>query len=150
MRRVLEWHCYIHSKFHSVQLHFALYGILYTYLFFYFVSRIKFLRGRLFEVCKKIVVLKKGMCQMSKIASLVGFRSTFWIHVIGPPGALLFDVKPDIALKESLELQFCSNCCLGHLLHRFPVIPVTFDITCKTSHAIHGFWGHNICNSKLW
>ena len=26
--------------------------------------------------------------------------------VTGPPGALLFDVKPEIALKESLELQF--------------------------------------------
>ena len=59
--------------------------------------------------------------------------------VTGPPGALLFDVKPDITLKESLELQFCSTCRLGHLLHKFPVIPVTFDITCETSHAIHGF-----------
>ena len=27
-------------------------------------------------------------------------------NVTGPPGALLFDVKPEIALKESLELQF--------------------------------------------
>ena len=26
--------------------------------------------------------------------------------VTGPPGALLFDVKPEIALKESLELLF--------------------------------------------
>ena len=26
---------------------------------------------------------------------------------------------------------------LWHLLHRFPVIPVTFDITCKTSQAIY-------------
>ena len=26
--------------------------------------------------------------------------------VTGPLGALLFDVKPEIALKESLELQF--------------------------------------------
>ena len=53
-------------------------------------------------------------------------------RVTGPPGVLLFDVKPEIALKESLELQFCSTC---HL-HSFPVIPVTFDITCKTFHAI--------------
>ena len=57
--------------------------------------------------------------------------------VTGPPGALLFDVKPEIALKESLELQFCMTCCLGHLLHSFLVIPVTFDITSKTFHAIH-------------
>ena len=28
------------------------------------------------------------------------------ITVTGPPGALLFDVKPEIALKESLELLF--------------------------------------------
>ena len=48
------------------------------------------------------------------------------INVTGPPGALLFDVKPEIALKESLELQFCLTCRLGHLLHSFPVIPVTF------------------------
>ena len=27
-------------------------------------------------------------------------------NVTGPPGALLFNVKPEIALKESLELQF--------------------------------------------
>ena len=27
-------------------------------------------------------------------------------NVTGPPGALLFGVKPEIALKESLELQF--------------------------------------------
>ena len=57
-------------------------------------------------------------------------------NVTGPPGALLFDVKPEIVLKESLELQFCMTCHLGHLLHSFPVIPVTFDITCKTFHAI--------------
>ena len=28
------------------------------------------------------------------------------VIVTGPPGALLFVVKPEIALKESLELQF--------------------------------------------
>ena len=28
------------------------------------------------------------------------------INVTGPAGALLFDVKPEIALKESLELLF--------------------------------------------
>ena len=27
-------------------------------------------------------------------------------NVTGPPGALLFDVKPEIALKESLKLLF--------------------------------------------
>ena len=27
-------------------------------------------------------------------------------YVTGPSGALLFDVKPEITLKESLELQF--------------------------------------------
>ena len=58
-------------------------------------------------------------------------------NVTGPPGALMFDVKPEIALKESLELQFLDDWLhLGHLLHSFPVIPVTFDITCKTFHAI--------------
>ena len=47
-------------------------------------------------------------------------------NVTGPPGALVFNVKPEIALKESLELQFCSTCHLGHLLHSFPVILVIF------------------------
>ena len=28
------------------------------------------------------------------------------VNVTGPPGALLFDVKPEITLKESLELLF--------------------------------------------
>ena len=60
------------------------------------------------------------------------------LNVRGPPGALLFNVIPEIALKESLELHICSTSHFGHLLHRFPVIPVTFDITCITSHAIHG------------
>ena len=60
------------------------------------------------------------------------------VPVTGPPGALLFNVNPEIALKESLELLFELTCHLGLLLHSFPVIPVTFDITCKTFHAIHG------------
>ena len=33
--------------------------------------------------------------------------------VTGPPGALLFDVKPEIAQGKSLQLQFQVNCRLG-------------------------------------
>ena len=45
-------------------------------------------------------------------ALLLSFNyNAFWwkcnlINVTGPPGALLFNVKPEIARKESLELQF--------------------------------------------
>ena len=33
-------------------------------------------------------------------------RQNVMLNVTGPTGALLFDVKPEIALKESLELLF--------------------------------------------
>ena len=81
--------------------------------------------------------LRRGHADTRKYGSLILLNSSnSKRNVTGPPGALLFDVKPEIALKESLELQFCLTCRLGHLLHRFPVILVTFDITCKTFHAI--------------
>ena len=42
-----------------------------------------------------------------------------WVIVTGPLVALVFNVKPEATLKQSLELLFCSIRCLGHLLHRF-------------------------------
>ena len=48
-------------------------------------------------------------------------------NVTGPPGALLFDVKPEIALKESLELQFCLTCCLFDLAF-------IVQISCNSCH----------------
>ena len=35
-----------------------------------------------------------------------------WIHVTGPPGALLFDVKPEIALKYMSHFSYmCKMRC---------------------------------------
>ena len=65
------------------------------------------------------------------------------VVVTGPPGALLFDVKPEIALKESLELQFCLTCRLGHLLHSFPVIPVRF-----VKHSMQFMAQHLVCKDS--
>ena len=42
--------------------------------------------------------------------------------VTGPPGALSFDVKPEIAQEKSLELQFQVNCRLGIYCTIFPVV----------------------------
>ena len=45
-----------------------------------------------------------------------------YIDVTGPPGALSFDVKPEIAQEKSLELQFQVYCCLGIYCTIFPVV----------------------------
>ena len=46
-------------------------------------------------MCETIIKNKFAICNFSLCST-----------VTGPPGALLFDVKPEIALKESLELLF--------------------------------------------
>ena len=57
------------------------------------------------EIGAEVVLLK--LCTFDESPHpILGSTIYLLFNVTGPPGALLFDVKPEIALKESLELQF--------------------------------------------
>ena len=49
----------------------------------------------------------------------ISIVSALTIAVTGPLGALVFDDRPEVYCKESLELLFQSIDCLEHLLHSF-------------------------------
>ena len=56
---------------------------------------------------KKLQAIR-GACEIffKKRSGFLSGNNVLWCSVTGPPGALLFDVKPEISLKESLELLF--------------------------------------------
>ena len=79
----------------------------------------------LVKVFHQLLTFADAMSPMKGLHKLVTFEDTMSLvkgFVTGPPGALSFDVKPEIMQEKSLELKFQMNCRLGIYCIVFPVV----------------------------